>query len=49
MGRALEHMARRLNAMETGLRSRLALQQTPALVADGGAAVEEARANDYRI
>ena len=50
VGRALEHMARRLNAMETELRAvRLALQQTPALVADGGTAVEEARANDYRI
>ncbi len=50
VGRALEYMARRLNAMETELRAvRLALQQTPALVADGGTAVEEARANDYRI
>ncbi|HNY68716.1 MAG TPA: serine O-acetyltransferase [Bacillota bacterium] len=50
VGRALEHMAARLNAVEAELHAvRAALQQTRALAADGGAVVEEAQANEYRI
>jgi len=50
VGRALEHMALRLSAVEAELRTvRAALRQTPALAADGGTVVEEAQANDYRI
>ena len=50
VGRALEHMALRLSTVEVELRTvRGALQQTPALAADGGTVVEEARADDYRI
>ncbi|MBP7892092.1 MAG: serine O-acetyltransferase [Firmicutes bacterium] len=50
VGRALEHMALRLSTVEVELRTvRGALQQTPALAADGGTVVEEARADDYSI
>jgi len=51
VGRALEHMAARLNAVEAELRAvRLTLQQKPlALAVDCGPVVEEAQANDYRI
>jgi serine O-acetyltransferase len=50
VGRALEHMALRLNAVETELRAvRRALQQTPALATDGSVVVEVAQASDYRI
>ena len=50
VGRALEHMALRLNAVETELRAvRRALQQTPALATDGSVVVEGAQASDYRI
>jgi serine O-acetyltransferase len=50
VGRALEHMAARLNAVEAELHAvRAALQQTRALAAVGGAVVEEAQANEYRI
>ncbi len=51
VGRALEHMAMKLDAVQNELRAvRAALQKRPALAGDGGAIVgEEARADDYRI
>jgi len=50
VGRALEHMALRLNAVEAELHAvRAASQQRPKLITDEGSIAQEAEASEYRI
>jgi len=50
VGRALEHMASRLNAVEAELHAvRAASRQRPKLITDEGSIAQEAEVSEYRI